>query len=1539
MMTETTEQEKLVASADAGDAAAEIRPERRSRFRRILRWVAIGSALVLALMTSAWFYLTSSTFLTSFAEPILSSMSGGEVSIGHASLEGLSRLTFEGVRIRIPDMEGKGGELVYLPEVRAEIDWKRLGAGQLATKRIVVAPGAVIRVSEDLETGVYNFAGLRFGQSDPETPDIIIPEIAILHATIESGEYSEGTYQRRGSIDIAGAMIPETESKANVDSKSHWYLVSLRELSPPHPATSESESESNEESTTDNAGSRLVKIDGRLDPGTGEASAIVHGISFGPKRAKLLPRRVREWWDAIQPSGTLDPVLIKSHADGRYSLEIPMDGIDWTIPVQSAQAIGSQPPEAETPTNPQRLRMTDVRGTVIVRDHGAEFAGLSGVVEGVRYALRGEFTSLGRSPGFDLTFEIRDFDLHRNLNNILAVLPQDIRLAIDDQMVHLDQQSGTINATVRIRRDDRPSTDLALETGAQTPAPEMRVEGQIEIHDAEGTYQSFPYTLAGLTGEVEFNNDEVRIVSLAGRTETGGRLWLAGNVSQLGPHPAVDLEMYATRIPIDDRLKIALGEKTATQIDRFLNRAAESTLRDVGLFMSAGDRAAAGRRILDLKRAEMKAAETVGEGTVQTEKSTPIPETLDAIRDEIKKLEARVKNIPVFEIGGRVNLTTSVRRDAGPDQPTKVTTRVKPSRRDEPVGLLYSKFPYPLWFTDGELEISWERISILKDLEFVGLSGARASVSGYIDRIREPEYHLVENLQINGGGPVPIDSYLVHALPDQSYSDTDQAPPPEGKLTTAGRIVAGLNVNGKVQVKGTVTHDPNRCKADYNFEVEFENGRTEPFQFLEDRSLLASDCNPDHAQSIDQIPSASTTSATSPNGEWQWPVEFPLHDLTGTLEVTRYGMTIESMDGFSKDGGLIQMRGSLDWSSERTEIDLEFQAENLRYDRAITDLVGGLTGPDASREMHSFDHRYRPGGIIDATVHWGRRAGESGDIFLAEISPKSASMNLAGSEIQFNRVKGGLVLSTDGMQFNNLSAVLGSPADPESDYGNITIDGSIGREEKSKSQFKAVVQNGRFDAPFLPAIVELLGSESVAKQFETLDASGRFDADFAQATAFADSDQAFYLEVRPGEVGFTWNGSRFETGDYTGDLTITPESVQFRKLSGDHGDGKFALHGTVGFANGLNAELDVGLSATRLDARARAILPKVVIQTIDALSLDIGETLEVRDAHLTYSDPTFSLDKLAADESARTKPAVQFVGIIRLKDATMEVPVSISQLNGDIALSVENNTADDWIDLDAAVNVDSMRAEGRLVENGIIRIIGGPTPGRLLIPRATGDCYHGSVTATGMVQLPIGDDPGYYETEIRMAGIDVNPFLADTKPRLEAGAESAESISANASPSAADKPRSESDVGKPGAGSAYFSIAGTIGDPKSKRGRGVINVVDGRLYEVPLAMWALQISSFAVPVATSFDHADIEFYVKGKNIVFERMQLESPMMKIEGSGRVGFPSGRIDLRFRTSSRLRAPLFSDIWEWFRDSLFSIHVTGTVDKPTSRLVPFG
>jgi hypothetical protein len=147
---------------------------------------------------------------------------------------------------------------------------------------------------------------------------------------------------------------------------------------------------------------------------------------------------------------------------------------------------------------------------------------------------------------------------------------------------------------------------------------------------------------------------------------------------------------------------------------------------------------------------------------------------------------------------------------------------------------------------------------------------------------------------------------------------------------------------------------------------------------------------------------------------------------------------------------------------------------------------------------------------------------------------------------------------------------------------------------------------------------------------------------------------------------------------------------------------------------------------------------------------------------------------------------------------------------------------------------------------------------------------------------------------------------------------------------------------KPITGQLYanLSLIGERGSGESKRGRGVVRVLNGHLSSIPLVLQAMQVMQLTLPVAGELDYADAELYVLGDTAYFERILFESSVggaaaLQLRGEGTLDLDTMTIAARFRPRSGIA--ILRDIIGVVGDMFYEIELTGPLRDPVARIVP--
>ena len=1019
---------------------------------------------------------------------------------------------------------------------------------------------------------------------------------------------------------------------------------------------------------------------------------------------------------------------------------------------------------------------------------------------------------------------------------------------------------------------------------------------------------------------MEFEDDEVRIVSLAGSGPGGGRIFISGRVAPLDADPQVEVDLYAVNVPLDDNLRRALGEKRWGAYDMFLDANAAEALHDAGVFMTPDDVDSLRAEIIDAMRVHRELSDRAAAEPLDADSQA----RLDGIERRMREYERRLER-PVFQLGGRVNLRSSVQREAGPDRPVRVATSVTAASRDEPLGLIYSKFPYPVHMVDGELLIGYDRIEIARDLIVVGPSGGRALVAGYIDRVRTSVRRLEPHLRLTATG-APIDALLLHAIPGP-VRDDPYASWPGRSLSAAAETLAGLRLEGAITADGEIYPRESDRKTEFDIRLELVDGATR---------LPATD---------NVAPGLPPWEASLP---WRWPKAFPLTGVHGTATLHRRSLDLHRLAG-EHEGQAVEVSGLVAWpKDEESRIELNVAGRALRIEPHLIDLAAAMGDEESLNELRRFWARFEPTGTTDLNVVY-HRADEAHEEPRHELRlrPSQGELTLFGRRLRFDDVGGEIELQDGALRFAGTTAwttdvAAGQPA------GDLRVDGVYDWHPRGPIALTGTIASGRMEAPIWRSITTSQrdaatpdGAATSSRSIWALDPGGEFDATFSLHRESGEEALRHDIDLVPRALAFTWRGERFDMRGLSGSVSIAEGRSRFEHLRGRYQDGEFGIDGDVlSRPDRFETDLRLDVTADGLTPRVRSLLPRAGAEVVDAIDLDVDAPLRLSDAHVRYVEsPDESTGRRGLSASRRTSAGVassassplafellQFDGLLDVREASMKRPVAVSDFDGAIDFHVRRSRGGAWLESEVTLAVDAMRAMGRRLYDVDAQLRTGESRGEVVVEALTGYAYGGRVAGEGLIQIPVSGRPGRYAMAVTLADVAVDGVLHDSPVRRRDETD----------PAAASEGEAAS---RPGWAYGHLSIEGEIGRPASRRGRGHVRVIDARMYDVPLVMWLLQLSSLTVPASRSFDYGDVSFFIDGDDVVFERLRLDSPTIALNGQGVLNIETQAVDLELSASSNLRAPIITALWEGLRDALVSIRVTGTLEEPRATIRPFG
>jgi AsmA-like C-terminal region len=187
--------------------------------------------------------------------------------------------------------------------------------------------------------------------------------------------------------------------------------------------------------------------------------------------------------------------------------------------------------------------------------------------------------------------------------------------------------------------------------------------------------------------------------------------------------------------------------------------------------------------------------------------------------------------------------------------------------------------------------------------------------------------------------------------------------------------------------------------------------------------------------------------------------------------------------------------------------------------------------------------------------------------------------------------------------------------------------------------------------------------------------------------------------------------------------------------------------------------------------------------------------------------------------------------------------------------------------------------------------------------RVTADAYGGSLNAN--IELLHDLNPSY-KLDLHLGGANLSRFVTE---RLGG----------------------PNDMG--GTVSGTLVLMGTGQTMQTLSGSGVMHVVDGHIYQIPLLVSLLSVLKNKTPDTTAFNRCDMKFTIQGENIHFENLNLLGDAVSLYGSGDAKL-NRTLDLVFYTligPADLPIPLWKTIAGHVSQQSWQLKVVGTMDNP--------
>jgi len=362
-------------------------------------------------------------------------------------------------------------------------------------------------------------------------------------------------------------------------------------------------------------------------------------------------------------------------------------------------------------------------------------------------------------------------------------------------------------------------------------------------------------------------------------------------------------------------------------------------------------------------------------------------------------------------------------------------------------------------------------------------------------------------------------------------------------------------------------------------------------------------------------------------------------------------------------------------------------------------------------------------------------------------------------------------------------------------------------------------------------------------------------------------------------------------------LSFRPGLITLEELSGEHVGGVFRIDGEIDVSDLLDAELEIDYYGRVDSPQLLALLPATVRGVMTTLDLQGEEPVRLSDARLRLRQIS------AADNTWET----DFEGLLETRGATLNLGgVELAEIDGHFDIRAVN-TPEDGTSLEVEIAATRALVMGRELTDVKTHVSMSPGSRSISLPRFRARMYNGVIAGYAEVGLDANSE---YHAAFDLGGVALDGVVSPE-----------------------DTPQGEQATA---GGEIYASLrlGGLRNQPQTRRGRGAIRVVYGRMADMPIALRVLQLFELMPPVSGTLDFADIAFYINGDRLVFERLFMECPTLQVLGDGEMRIPGFELDLRLRTRGTL--PIIRDIVAAVSDVLFEVEVTGSITDPKARLI---
>lgn len=549
-------------------------------------------------------------------------------------------------------------------------------------------------------------------------------------------------------------------------------------------------------------------------------------------------------------------------------------------------------------------------------------------------------------------------------------------------------------------------------------------------------------------------------------------------------------------------------------------------------------------------------------------------------------------------------------------------------------------------------------------------------------------------------------------------------------------------------------------------------------------------------------------------------------------------------------------------------------------------------------------------GELDLTTSIELLPGRSPKVRTTLRNIKDLSFVAYGGPVEIDRLSGEIVADAGGLRLLNCAgqALLDGRL-----TGLLTVNGAYGFDELGAMNLDATLTRTEFDAAFLNRLSNAEEApESLRHWLDERRPSGITDIlllarrDPGEALDWSLELTPRVLDIRTGEDTLTLRGS----GD---SVVVRADGGWIEHLHLEGESLSIDLSGSWRYGDRAAVDLDFTMGADHLTPAMQALMPDDVAGLFQSLEIGINDKWRLTRGELRW----------------RTD-SQRFVGEAEFTGLSGNPGIDITDAVGRAVMLIDRSEEQADPEIEIEITTDRMRLAGVGMTDGALSLHTVDLPGRLLIDQLTANAHGGRVTGlvtidtTTQASMLGGDDAPdgvWYEAGFDFAGVEVESLLNEV---------------ATIAGDTDGKTGGETTPieGFTGRFDGRLTVAGSINDERTRRGRGVFRIQGGELLMAPLMVPIIELSNLRAPSGESLERADAEVYIDGPLVHVEQLRVRSDSISIIGTGAVTWPGLDLQMSFNSRSNYRVPILSDLVEGLRNGLITTVVTGTFLSPEFR-----